>query len=283
MNVKRRITVFLGSVSCFIAVYAQGEIDLQPKVFYRNEWSLAPMLNSNGWGLNYRFGEHRNAADKRLFEIDFAYMKDPKERKDPMYEPYSNARYVEGKKNLAFDFRFGYGKQHEMFRKHDVGGVAIRYFYNFGASIVLLKPIYYVIGEQVPIPGTDLYDWKRFPEPEKYNSQWTNIYVMSRASFFKGFNELGVVPGAFAKFGFNFEFGKQDRNIQALEAGLITEGFIKRIEIMDFTNPHPSQVNTDVAKNRQFFLTLFVSVRFGKIVDPYEVKKKRERSREISY
>ena len=50
---------------------------------------------------------------------------------------------------------------------------------------------------------------------------------------------------------------------------------------MDFTYLGPE--SRKVAQNQQFFLTLFVSYRFGRIVDPYEVKKKRERSREISY
>ena len=281
---KKRITVFLSTVNCFFTIYAQGEIDLQPKVFYRNEWSLALMLNSNGWGINYRYGEHLNAADKRLFEVDFAYMKDPKERKSysNVYDASgSRARYVEGKKNLAFDFRFGYGKQHEMFRKHDAGGVAIRYFYNFGPSIVLLKPIYYNAGEKFTVGQQTFID--PFPKPEKYDAEWIdkNILIISRASFFKGFDNMRVVPGAYAKFGFNFEFGRQDRIIHALEAGLIGEGFIKKVEIMDFSYPPTGQ--SKIAKNQQVFLTIFISYRFGRIVDPYEVKKKRERSREISY
>jgi hypothetical protein len=276
--VKRRITVFIGAVNCIIAAYAQGELDVQPKVFYRNEWSVAVMLNSNGWGANYRYGKRIDAAGKRLFEVDFAYLKDPKERKS---ETGSGARYVDGKKNLAFDFRLGYGTQREIFRKHDAGGVAIRYFYNFGPSIALLKPIYYDVGKVVLSGGH--YILEQLPEPQKYDSNWTaqNIYVMSRASFFKGFNDISIIPGAFAKFGVNFEFSKQDKIVHALEAGLIAEGFIKKLEIIDFTNPYISQ--TEIAKNQQLFLTLFVSYRFGRIVDPYEIKKKRERSKEISY
>ena len=274
---KKHIIVFLGLLNVFFTVYAQGEIDLQPKVFYRNEWSVALMINSNGWGGNYRYGKRINAANKRLFEIDFAYLKDPKERKDYSFTN-SGARYVEGKKNLAFDFRFGYGTQHEIYRKHDLGGVAIRYFYNFGPSVILLKPIYYEVGKAMMDNSLDVFD-----KPQKYNSSWSdnNIMVIRRASFFKGFESLNVLPGAFAKFGFNFEFGKQDRVIHALEAGLIAEGFIKRVEIMDFTNPN---VNLNkIAKNQQFFLSIFVSYRFGRIIDPSDVKKKRERSREISY
>ncbi len=235
------------------------------------------MLNSNGWGANYRYGKRQDAAKKRLFEVDFAYMKHPKEYKtySNTYPP-SNTRFVYGKTNLAFDFRFGYGKQHEIFRKHDVGGIAIRYFYNLGPSVVLLKPIYYEVAD----PGSDGYGITR-EKPEKFDPTWQNVTIVGRASFFKGFDELSAVPGAFVKFGFNFEYSKKDRIIHALEAGVIAEGFVKKIEIMDFGNPVGSP--TKVADNQQFFFTLFVSYRFGRIVDPYELKKKREKTKEISY
>ena len=280
---KKRIIVFLGTFHCFFAIYAQGEIDLQPRVFYRDEWSIAFMLNSNGWGANYRYGKRIDAANKRLFEIDFAYMKDPKESKSYSYTN-SGARYVEGKKNLVFNFRFAYGKQHEIFRKHDLGGVAVRYFYNFGPAVVLLKPIYYNVADLQPVPGQPGYYLPvDRPKPEKFDSRWyaENVRINNRASFFDGFGQMGVLPGAFAKFGVNFEFGKQDRVIHALEAGAIVEGFIKKVEIMDYSNPSISQ--SKIAKNQQLFFNVFVSYRFGRIVDPYEVKKKRERTKEISY
>ena len=266
-------------MNCFIAVYAQGELDLQPRVYYRNEWSLAGMLNSNGFGANYRYGKRLTAANKQLYEVDFAYMKDPKEAKSNCVDN-SGAKFVNGKKNLAFDFRFGYGKQHEMFRKHDLGGIAVRYFYNFGPSVVILKPIYYKVGEYI----WDRYYWDVFPDPYKFDPEWDtggNIYILGRSSFFKGFNELGVIPGAFAKFGFNFDFSRQDRVVHAIEAGIIAEGFIKKVEILDYTCFHTGL--TKIAQSQQLFLTLFVSYRFGRIVDPYEVKKKRERNTEISY
>jgi hypothetical protein len=280
--VKKCILVFLGIIGCSSAIQAQGEIDLQQRVFYRNEWSLAVMLNSNGFGANYRAGIHIDAANKRLYEIDFAYFRDPKEQKSNVNIMYSTARYVEGKKNLPFNFRAGYGRQHERFRKHDVGGVAIRYFYNFGPSLMLLKPIYYDIGESVQIPGTNFARVEHIGS-ERYDPQWraNNIHVISRASFFKGFNGLRVVPGVYAKYGYNFEFGSQDRVIHALEAGLIGEAFLRRIDIMDFSKPNADQRKD--AQNRQVFLTIFLSYRFGRIVDPYEVRRRRERSREISY
>ena len=230
------------------------------------------MINSNGFGANYRYGQRINADNKRLYEIDFAYIRDPKERRS---ETGAQTMIVYGKKNLAFDFRFGYGKQHEKFRKHDIGGVAIRRFYNFGPSLVLMKPIFY---DRIDVTTQTIYRSSKF-DPMWYSN---NHRIIGRSSFFDGFDRIRVVPGAFVKFGYNFEFGSHDRNIHALEAGLIAEGFIERLEIMDFTNLDLNQ-RYKTAQNRQFFLTIFLSYRFGKIVDPYEVRERRERSREISY
>ena len=278
---KKRIIVFLSVMNVFFAAYAQGEIDLQPRVFYRSEWSLAVMLNSNGFGANYRYGQRIDAANKRLFEVDITYIKDPKEKRD-YGQTHSGAKFVNGKKNLAFDFRFGYGRQHEKYRKHDLGGIAIRYFYNFGPSLALLKPIYYNVGDIVWLP-TGYPDLLPRSGPEKYNPKWevNNVRIINRASILKGFEEISPIPGAFAKFGFNFDFSKQDRVVNAIEAGIIAEGFVKKLEIMDFTDVNLE--SRKMAKNQQLFLTLFLNYRFGRIVDPFEVKKKRVRSSEISY
>lgn len=236
------------------------------------------MLNSNGFGGNYRYGKRIDAQNKRLFEIDFAYLKHPKETKTYSVTN-SGAKFVYGKTNLAFDFRFALGRQNEIFRKHDVGGIAIRYFYNYGPAVVLLKPIYYEVGDGVYTPNGTMVNPR--DDPERFDPTWyaNNVYILQRASFFKGFDGLKLNPGVFGKFGFNFEYSKKDRVIHALECGLIAEGFAKRIEIMDFSNPPQGKI----AKNQQFLLTLFVSYRFGRIVDPYEVKKKRIRPQEISY
>ncbi|MDR2038024.1 MAG: hypothetical protein LBQ60_08875 [Bacteroidales bacterium] len=278
---KKYFTVFICIINTSLAVLAQGEIDLQPKVFYRNEWSVAAMLNSNGFGANYRYGKRINARNKRLFEVDFAYMKHPKESKT--YTP-DGSRVVYGKTNLAFDFRFALGRQHEIFRKYDVGGIAIRYFYNYGPAVAMLKPIYYNVGEAVQVPGNPpITVIMPLDDPEIFDPTWygNNIYVLSRSSFFKGFNKMEFVPGVFGKFGINFEYSKQDRIIHALEAGFIIEAFAKKVKILNLDDP-PTYLDK-VAKNQQFLFTLFVSYRFGRIVDPYEVKKKRERSKEISY
>jgi hypothetical protein len=80
--------------------------------------------------------------------------------------------------------------------------------------------------------------------------------IYGKASFFKGFNELKVMPGIFAKGGFNFEYSKQDKIIHAIEVGAQINMFIQEIPIMA------------TEKNNAIFFSLFASYRFGVVLDP---------------
>jgi hypothetical protein len=234
------------------AGFAQGEIDDQQKVFYRNEKSAGILLNSTGWGVSLRYGKRINFLNKRLYEVDFNSIKHHKEIKAT--NPYfpSNRGFVFGKLNAFFNIRGGIGHQREVFKKIDQGGIAIRYFYSAGPALGFYKPIYYEV--LYPIPQ-HLYEYEI--KIEKFSAaihKPTDIYA--RASFFKGFDEIKFVPGGYTKFGLNFEYSKIDRVIHALEVGFTFEAYTKKIPIMASED------------NKQFFFALFVSYRFGKIVDP---------------
>ena len=56
-------------------ILAQGEIDSQEKIFYRNEKVFGVSLNSNGYGLSYRYATRVNAYKHNLFEFEFAEIK----------------------------------------------------------------------------------------------------------------------------------------------------------------------------------------------------------------
>jgi hypothetical protein len=58
-----------------------------------------------------------------------------------------------------------------------------------------------------------------------------------------------------AKAGMSFEYSTENRLINAIEVGMVFDAFAKEIPIM----------YTDY--NYQFFLTLFISYRFGWVVD----------------
>jgi hypothetical protein len=231
------------------ALYAQGELNEQQKVFFRNERSFAILLNTDGIGVSYRGAKRIDYLNKRLLEIEAGTLRDPKEYR--LSNPYTQGgTFVFGKLNSTIYLRAGIGHQHELFKKADLGGIAIRYFYSAGPVIALYKPIYYKV--LYPVSVTE-YDIKE----EKFNSSIALPQdIFSRASFTKGLNETKVLPGLFAKGGFNFEYSKEDKIIHAVEVGAQINAFPRKIPIMASTG------------NKSIFFSLFVSYRFGMILDP---------------
>ncbi|NMB70814.1 MAG: hypothetical protein GYA22_01520 [Bacteroidales bacterium] len=236
-----------------ISVYGQGEIDTQKKIFYRDESSLGILLNSNGFGLSYRYGWWLDARNKKLWEGDFVTLKHPKEVRYPFL--YPNARsFIYGKLNTVFNFRVMRGHQFEMYRKVDKGGISVKYYYGAGLSAAVYKPIYYDI---YIMPVGDYYRI----ESRKFDPSYHPAQYAGRSSFFKGFNELKALPGLSGRFGVSFDYSTVDAALHALEAGIVLDIFPKKIPIMA------------TKQNNQIFLTLFVSYRFGKIIDRLKGKE----------
>jgi hypothetical protein len=241
------VLVLIGVTS----IYAQGELDEQQKVFFRNERSFGISLNSNGLGFGYRGAKRTDYRNKRLFEIEGGSLKHPKEYK--ISNPYTTGgNFVFGKLNSTFYLRSGIGHQHELYKKADLGGIAIRYFYSFGPVLALYKPIYYRVLYPISVNEYVIRE-------EKFSASIAlpqDIY--GRASFTKGLNEIKVMPGLYAKGGFNFEYSKEDKVIHAIEVGAQINAFPKEIPIMATTT------------NKAVFFSLFVSYRFGMIIDPLD-------------
>lgn len=265
MNLRFLLLVFLLLILTLNA-YCQEISEDMPKIFYRNEKTLGLQLNTNGWGIGYRYGDRINYFEKRNYDIDFSIIKHPKEIKSSSTFIYSES-FVFGKLNYVFDLRVGYGKQNEMFSKRDPGSVAIRYFYSVGPSVAFLKPIYY----EILYPVNDsVYGIRK----EKFNPDiHTSGDIKGKSSFFDGFDEIKLVPGAYLKAGVNFEFSQSETLIHALEAGVMIQAYLNSLEIMA------------VDDNQQFYFTLFVSYRFGKIVNAQEISdeylKKRKKKLKI--
>ena len=246
-NLLITAVIFLSSV---IMLRAQGELNEQQKVFFRNERSAGLLLNTDGFGLSYRVAKRTDFLNKKLFEIDAGTLKSPKEYK--LSNPFIQGAgsFVFGKLNSVIFIRGGIGHQHELFKKADLGGIAVRYFYSAGPVISLYKPIYYRV---LYLISPNMYEIKE----EKFSSTIAmpqDIY--SKASFTKGLNETKVLPGLYGKAGFNFEYSKEDKIIHAVEIGAQINAFPKKIPIMATSN------------NKLLFFSLFVSYRFGMVIDP---------------
>jgi hypothetical protein len=237
----------------------QGEIDDESHLLFRDESSFGGFLYSNGFGLNYRRGFYRDARNQFLLDIDLNYVKHPKEVKTQVIYDFSTRRYVYGKENLFWELKALAGWQKELFRKYDKGGISVRLFYEGGATLGFLKPIYY---EVFSVSSTGQILSSEF---QKYNSSLHQSDIGGRGPFFKGFDELKLNPGLTAKTGLSFEYSKRDAVLHALEAGISLTVYPKEIHIMD------------TERNNFFFFALTVGYRFGNIVDISEAARARSR------
>lgn len=234
---------------------AQGEIDEQKRVMFRDESSFGGFLTSNGFGINYRYGFWRNAWNQFILDGDLTYVKHPKEVKTVVPYDYQTHRYVFGKENLFWELKGMAGWQKEIFRKIDKTGISVRVFYSGGFSVGFLKPIYY-----------EVYTFSSIGEATsmelmKFNLGIHQTQIGGRGPFFMGFDELKVVPGATGKAGLSFEYSQRDAIIHALEAGISLTVYPKKIPIMA------------TEKNNFLFFNLIVGYRFGRIVDISEAAR----------
>lgn len=247
---KKLLIIFVLFGSICGGVSGQGEIDEQQKIFFRNERSFAPLLSSDGYGLSYREAKRLDFLNKRYFEIEIGTLKHPREYRlsNPYYQ--TPGTFIFGKLNSVFYLRGSYGHQRELYSKGDIGGIAIRLFYSGGPVFAVYKPIYYKILKPVTSTEFEIVE-------EKFDIQVHQPYdIYSKASFTRGLKETKIVPGLFVKSGFNFEYSKEDKVIHAIEVGAQLSGYPKKIPIMAS------------ADNKSVFFSLFVSYRFGIVIDP---------------
>lgn len=238
-------------------VFAQGEIDDQSKIFYRNERTFAGLLNSNGIGFNFRYAKYIDGYKKTLYEVEFNHVKHPKEVNTSLTSGY-NSQYKYGKLNTVYTLKAALGKQVELFEKYDKGAISIRYFYNFGPSIAFLKPYYYKYRDGY----TTFYS--------KFITEENTFPPEAKAPFTKGFSELSLSPGAYVKLGMSFEFSTVDYSFHALEAGLAMDAYALPIDIIYA----PSEKILFALPDDHFVLTFFISYRFGKVISQRTQKTK---------
>jgi len=215
------------------------------------------VVHSSSWGADLRTGKHKTGTRKRFWEAEFVGMKDGKEYK---YNPnYDNSKsYVYGKLNYFYILRLGKGIQKIINHKPFWGGVEVRYVGFAGLSLGITKPVYlYILNI-----SNNIYEGYTLTE-EKYDPakhDLDNIY--GRAPFTKGLDQLHLYPGIYGKFGFNFEYGANDKFVKAIEVGAVVDSYFQNIPIMAY------------AKNKSYFVSLYFSVNFGGRYNRHEAKNK---------
>jgi hypothetical protein len=193
---------------------------------YHKQSIFGIQLRTNGYGFFYEMGRMKSNRKTNIFRIDFTEIKDSKEEKLLGGSFIFGNPYVYGKVNNFYPVTLGIGQQFIFGQKGNKNGVAVTGLYNAGFSMGLLRPYYLIVDD--PSEGERTI---------KYSGSDTTLFldqsiIISGGGFGKGWGELKLKPGAFAKVAMRFDFGRYNEAVQALEIGMSLEFYTSKIQIM---------------------------------------------------
>ena len=209
-------------------------------------------LSTDGYGAFLEIGRAQSIKKALLFQLDISERKHPKENKvsDPQYPGPS---IIFGKINFVYPIKIGLQQQILLGNKSNKNGVSVTANYGGGISISLLRP-YFV----------EIYDTTKSPADRKfikYNSADSGTFVNNNTLYYlqatgpgftKGWNNLSVTPGLYAKGALRFDYGRYNEVVSALEVGITGEFYAKKIPQIVYTDP------------KQYFISAYVTIMFGK-------------------
>lgn len=254
---KIRLYLLLLTLSLGVGkLYSQTEeatIFDEAVILYNRSMYGGAFLHTNGWGLHFTYGKNKTAFKSRIYQIDFAIIKHPKEIKSYNPQREDTRGFVFGKLNSFFVLRPSIGTKYVKFDKIRKSGVAIGYNWRIGPTLGFTKPVYL----EILVPTGTSGEFSEIVV-QKYDPEMHTVEeILGRAGGLRGFDEIKIHPGVHAGFGLNFEYAPERVGIKGLEVGAIVDFFpLDEVEIMAF------------ADNPRVFFNLYIAIQLGKRYNP---------------
>lgn len=210
-----------------IAIGNDDSRPLEERVIYNRETTLHATIHTQGLGVGYKYGIIRGIHKTTYWDFELSYLRSQKQISLMNY--LSPTSFVYGKLNDVLALRGGYEVEHRIYGKPYWGGVEVRWLYEGGASLALLKPYYYSVVVAKPT-STGEYDQVIEYQTFTDKDQW--IEILGKAPFKQGLNEIKLRPGVYAKGGMVFEIGTSRLRAQSIEVGAVVEYYPQGIPLM---------------------------------------------------
>ncbi|HHH52865.1 MAG TPA: hypothetical protein ENK91_04345 [Bacteroidetes bacterium] len=248
-------------VLIFFPVFAFGQVQINDiikikklkGILYKNELSFEAKLHSFGFALGLNKGKIKTYYLTKYYHFDIGYLKSIKEKRNNLVSTSINFynSYTFGKRNYFFPARLGLGIKKFLSEKEEVHGVAVGYSIEGGFTAGILKPYYL----RVKIANDEGVYYKAIKYSEETKDLFTNENVIfDRTSFFKGFDELSMVPGIHLNAAIHYALKAYEKPVYAIETGVMIDAFIKRVPLM---------VETSEFKNKSLFINVYINVQLG--------------------
>ena len=233
-------------------------------IAYKKHTAVGFKLTNDGYGGFFEIGRANSITRTTLFQIEFTERKHAKEEKQSNVTVPTSS-FIYGKINYFYPLKIGMQQQFLFGNKTNRNGVSVTGNFGGGISLALLRPY--------NLEVNDLEDGARkLIRYESSDSTLVSVtsktYVqdsvlftdggllsflqVSGSGFSKGWGDIKVTPGLYAKTALRFDYGKYNELISAIEVGLTGEFYSKKIPQLVYT------------KQEQFFLNAYVSIMFGK-------------------
>ncbi|HXS56806.1 MAG TPA: hypothetical protein VN726_11830 [Hanamia sp.] len=211
-------------------------------ITYKKSFLFGAKLITDGYGAFFELGRASSIKKSMLYQLEISERKNKKEEKVSYYA--NTVPYIYGKVNFFYPVKLGVQQQVLLGNKSNKNGVSVTANYGGGISAGLLRP-YYVQVQQ----GNQI-------NYIKYNSADSAAFLTSKIyggpSFGKGWSDMTVVPGLYAKAAVRFDYGSYNEVISAIEVGVTGDYYTKKVPLLAY-NPE-----------KQFFFSGYVSILFGK-------------------
>ena len=196
---------------------------------YNKQTAFGLQLRTNGYAAFLEIGKMKTPRFTNLYSLELSEIFHPKEEKVPSTDQnYFGGSFKYGKINNFYQAKLGFGQQYVFGQKGNKNGIAVLGIYQAGLSIGLLKPYYIDIDDNgsrsIKYSGAD-------------TSAFLSERILGASGMSKGWNEVKIRPGAFAKLALRFDFDSYNETIKALEIGLSVDAYGKAIEQMAFSKP----------------------------------------------
>ena len=219
-------------------------------IAYRKHTVFGLKLVNDGYGAFYELGMAQSVKKALLFQFDFSERKNLKERKQTnAFLPTSP--FIYGKINYFYPLKLGVQQQFLLGNKTNKNGVAVTANFGGGITLALLRPYYLEVNDTAngnrKAIKYDSGDSTTFASADMLR----NLSVAS-GGFSKGWGEIKITPGAYAKAALRFDYGRYNEVVSAIEVGVTAEYYTKKIPQLIYTDP------------KSFFINAYVALVFGK-------------------
>lgn len=216
-------------------------------LIYSKQNLFGLQFRTNGYGAFYELGRMKTNRRTNIYRLDFTEIKHQKEDKQPNVGLFVGNPFIYAKKNYFYQLTLGFGQQYILGQKGNKNGVAVSVVYNGGLALGLLRP-YYIEVEDPSTPGSS----KIIKYSTTDSTLFTGPTIIGGAGFGKGWSEMSVKPGAFAKAALRFDYGRYNETVSGIEVGISADFYGSKIPIMV------------AQKDKQFFFQGYISILFGR-------------------